>query len=865
MKSYCERHSKRESFSIRKRLVGVVSLALAGLATVTVYGPEVQADELVSPIEADASESATSSTSLTSTKSVEGNREVTTTLVSSVELEAAKTVAQEEGLQLTEEAEQIQPTIVAAEADSKAQARAITKTVEEYKKAKEDYETKKTAIATVETKNQEAQANYQEQLRTYNSQKTKYEQELATYQDAQAKYDLDQVAYQKAKEDYALAKENYAKLEAVKSEEDKAKAQYDADMKVYEAEIVKYEAEFADYQTKLSEYQTALAQYQDAKAAYDKYMTDNQFKELKDVETLQDLTFQRENAAIHTIEGIRTYLTREAQERLNTSNVHQYDSNKLTAADIVSTSPWSNRETEFIQVQEGAKFVVTYDNLNNSSMRENTNTNEIKRVIYRYEILSLPSNDGKGIAAVNADPTVTLTVGASTDQEKPVQVAVDIEFYDKDGKKFDLNNYNAIVALNSLNHWTGASYVDSGDKPRLLTVEAKDTKGNTVRGTWDPYADGSSMMIENNAVIVKSGVADFGTAAVTISAENPLKVVAQTASWNGTSFEITESRTTNETTVHASGSGNGHSIGTTEFTYEGKDDVLGSYSVNPVSGEISFTPKKKFETIEHQEFVNVGNNKFIAIPNSSVSYDPVSKEVTALKDNQYIEHGSVFNGESSPGLEGWDNPSSKYLYYGGAGIKMIDGHLVFTAKGANAADQATVYWFAINSNIETPKKPGEEPKEPVKPEKPKTPTPPTITIENLPAIPVEPVAPKAPTPPVVPEAPTPPNLEEVPDQPVKPEASVKWHKNKVISERVFPIPPSPYTPPVPPAPTPLLPNSDTQVPSTPVKVSESQSGEYAATQPMLPNTGVADSSMTTLVGTLLALFGLGLAKKKKEN
>ena len=54
----------------------------------------------------------------------------------------------------------------------------------------------------------------------------------------------------------------------------------------------------------------------------------------------------------------------------------------------------------------------------------------IKRVIYRYEIISLPSNDGKGIAAVSADPTVTLTVGASTDKLKPVKVAVDVEFYD---------------------------------------------------------------------------------------------------------------------------------------------------------------------------------------------------------------------------------------------------------------------------------------------------------------------------------------------------------------------------------------------------------------------------------------------------
>ena len=96
-------------------------------------------------------------------------------------------------------------------------------------------------------------------------------------------------------------------------------------------------------------------------------------------------------------------------------------------------------------------------------------------------------------------------------KHKPVKVAVDVEFYDGEwSKDLILTKHNAIVALNSLNHWTGASYVDSGDKPRALTVEAKDKDGNTVRGTWNPYADGSSMSIENNEVKVKTGRANFG-------------------------------------------------------------------------------------------------------------------------------------------------------------------------------------------------------------------------------------------------------------------------------------------------------------------------------------------------------------------
>ena len=936
MKSYREHVSKQEKFSIRKLSVGVVSLAIAGLATVNTYGAEVKADEATAPAtEATTTETTTSdaavatSSKLTSTTVTEGNKTVTTTYVESPELEKAKADAATEGVTVTEEAEKVQPSITAAEADNKAQTAEINTVVENYKKAKAEYEAKSQEITLIEKRNAEAEAAYKKQVEDYKTQqaaydkaleeynakkaaydakvaekaaadkanaeaKAKYEAEMAVYNTAKAQYDKDLQEYQTKKAQYDKDKAAYDQLVAKKAEEDAAKAQYEADLAKYNVEKVQYENDYIAYQKKLAEYEVAKKQYTDAKQAYDKYMTDNAYADLKNVSTVQDLTFQREGGATHTIDGISTYLTRDAQARLNTSNVHQYDSNKLEASDIVATSPWANNETEYIQVKEGDKFVVTYDNLNQSSMRENTDMHPIKRVIYRYEILSLPSNDGKGIAAVNADPTVTMTVGASTDQDKPVKVAVDVEFYDGDGNKFDLTQRNAIVALNSLNHWTGASYVDSGDKPRALTVEAKDKDGNTVRGTWDPYADGSSMSIENNEVKVKTGKADFGTATVSISADNPLKIVTQkygyvkddTGKWvPGTTPEKEE--VTDALTVNASGSGSVHSIGTEEFTFEGKDDVIGSYKVDATTGQITFTPKKKFENVEHQESVNVGNNKFIPIPNSSVSYDAATKEVTSFKDNQYIEHGSVFNGESSTTLEGWDNPSSPYLYYGGAGLKMSDGHLVFTANGANAAGQPTVYWFAINSNVGLPKEPGEEPKEPTKPTEPKAPTPPTITVENLPAEPTKPEEPKSPTPPTAPNytvitvdveepkaptpptEPTPPTPEVVPNtNPVKPEAEVKWHKNKVVTETdiptppmpVPPTPPTPYNPPTPIVPpTPEVPTEPTpEVPEQPVQPAQPQT-------PALPNTGTESSTVAVLAGAMAGLLGLGLARKKKED
>lgn len=929
MKSYREHSSKQETFSIRKLSVGVVSLAVAGLVTVNAYGAEVKADEVTTPA-AEATTAATATdhatSQLISTTVTEGNKTVTTTYVESPELEEAKATAKTEGATVTEEAEKIQPSIAAAEADNKAQTAEINTAVENYKKAKAEYEAKSQEITLMEKRNADAEATYKKQVEDYNTQqeaykatlaeyntkkaeydvkvaekaaadkanaeaKAKYDAEMAVYNAAKAQYDKDLQEYQAKKAQYDKDKVAYDQLLAKKAEEDAAKARYEADLATYNAEKAQYENDYIAYQNKLAEYEIAKKQYTDAKEAYDKYMTDNAYAEIKNVSTVQDLTFQREGGATHVIDGISTYLTRDAQARLNTSNVQQYDSNKLEAIDIVATSPWANNETEYIQVKEGDKFVVTYDNLNQSSMREDADMYPIKRVIYRYEILSLPSNDGKGIAAVSADPTVTLTVGASTDQDKPVKVAVDIEFYDGNGNKFDLTKRNAIVALNSLNHWTGASYVDSGDKPRAITVEAKDVNGNTVRGTWDPYADGSSMSIENNEVKVKTGKADFGTATVSISANNPLKIVTQTygyveveaGKWApGTTPEKEE--VTDALTVNASGSGSVHSIGTEEFTFEGKDDVLGSYKVDATTGQITFTPKKKFETVKHQESVNVGSNKFIPIPNSSVSYDAATKEVTSFKDNQYIEHGSVFNGETSSTLEGWDNPSSKYLYYGGAGLKMTDGHLVFTANGANAAGQPTVYWFAINSNVGLPKEPGEEPKEPTKPTEPKAPIPPTIIVENLPAEPTEPTPPTAPTAPTEPNytvitvdvkeptaptpptKPTPPTPEVVPNtKPVKPEAEVKWHKNKVVTETAIPtpptpVPPTPYNPPTPIVPpTPEVPSEPTpEVPEQPVQPGNPQT-------PALPNTGTENSIAAVLAGAMAGLLGLGLARKKKED
>ncbi|WP_165213309.1 GbpC/Spa domain-containing protein [Streptococcus tangpeifui] len=707
-----------------------------------------------------------------------------------------------------------------------------------YDAAKATYDSKLAEKAAADKANAAAKLKYDQEKAVYDQAKAKYDQDLAKYQQDKAKYDSAKATYDsKLAEKAAADKANAAaklKYDQEKAVYDQAKAKYDQDLAKYQQDKAKYdsakstydsklaekaaaekinaenEAKYnqakeaynqarAQYEHQLAEYQTKYEHWKNSKDAYDKFLADHN---LTETQAAQELIFEREKDAVHTIEGINTYLTPEAQKRIGTSAVNQYRSNEIKEGDVVTNSPYGNKDNEWLQVKEGDKFTVTYDGLSQSKMIIEGVPQDINKVIYHYSIDELPSFNKAGIAKVSNDPTVTLTVGASTDDpNKAVKVTVDIEFYDKNGQKYDLTKRKAIVALNSLNHWTGAAYVSGEDMPRALTVEARDTEGNTVRGTWNPYADGSHPDIKNGEVQTKSGYADFGGKTVIISADNPLKIVTQSYTVAPNSLEtLTGEAITEESSVKASGSANAHSIGSQNYSYEDegvqKDDVIGSYYVDAETGLITFVPKKKFQNVEHQEFVNIGDNQYIAIPNSSVTYDPNTHEVTSQADNQYIEHGAVFNGESTPTLPGWDNEDSPYLYYGGAGMRMTNGHLVFTAKGANAVGAPTIYWFAINSTVGYPKNPGEEPP------KPKAPTPPTPPKKVIVEVPGEP---HEPTPPTSPVAPEPPKMTiiEVPGEPHEPTAPtppVAPEPPKMITIEVpgEPHKPTPPTAPVPP-------------------------------------------------------------------
>ena len=420
----------------------------------------------------------------------------------------------------------------------------------------------------------------------------------------------------------------------------------------------------------------------------------------------------------------------------------------------------------------------------------------------------------------------------------------------KNDQLIDLSQHNAILALNSLNHWNGASYVEN-DKPRPLVVEAKDSEGNTVRGTWDPYSDGSEPKLDGADVVVKSGKADFGSAEVDINADNPLKIVAQKATWVDDAFKVTEETAVDATTVNASGGGNGHSVGTEDYTFGDKSDVIGSYTVDATSGVLRYTPKMKHQDTPHVESVNIGDKEFIKLPNSSVDQDSSTKEVSAKEQNQYMAQGATFNADSSSETKGWDDPKSPYLYYGGAAVILKDGHLEFTAKGANATGEATLYWFSINSNVGFPQDPGEEPVKPTEPTPPVKPEKPELTeVPTVKEKPVPPTEPEYKTVPVLPSEPVKPEAPELLKDPVKKETEkpvVEWHKNVVVIKKDDKPQPKPEPKPEP-------------------KSKQKSEPKQKESESVLPNTGSVEQSFMTysaLIGLVTA--GYALSRKKKAD
>ena len=833
------KNNKTIKYALRKTSVAFGSVAVA----------TVIAAAGIATVSADETSSAT--TPVTSTTTVAG--EETKEVAVPEKLEEAKTAATNEGLEVKETETKKQDSEEAAAKDYEKQVTDINKTVADYKAEvaanQEAYEKEK---AEVDAKNAATKANYDKELAAYNEKLTAYQKELTekTAEKAAVKKSNEEarVAYEKALEEYntALAAYNASvKANQEANESNKlAQAEYEAKLAEYKTKKAAYDEAQAAYLIELEIYNKKKAQYDDAKDAFNKIVAERGGNPAK---YKQDLTFLSEELAdgettkiTHQTTGLTTYLTKEGQARMygDGKATKMYETKNLQDSDLTTTNPYANNEIEWGVVKVGDKFDVTYTGLTQAKIVKGSEEKRIAKVVYKYEVKSLPSSDGKGIVQIYNDPAVTMTIGSSTDTENPVTVGVDIEFYDENDQLIDLSQHNAILALNSLNHWNGASYVEN-DKPRPLVVEAKDSEGNTVRGTWDPYSDGTEPKLDGADVVVKSGKADFGSAEVDINADNPLKIVAQKATWVDDAFKVTEETTVDATTVNASGGGNGHSVGTEDYTFGDKSDVIGSYTVDAKSGVLRYTPKMKHQDTPHVESVNIGDKEFIKLPNSSVDQDSSTKEVSAKEQNQYMAQGATFNADSSSETKGWDDPKSPYHYYGGAAVILKDGHLEFTAKGANATGEATLYWFSINSNVGFPQDPGEEPVKPTEPTPPVKPEKPELTeVPTVKEKPVPPTEPEYKTVPVSPSEPVKPEAPELLKDPVKKETEkpvVEWNKNVVVIKKDEKPQPKPETKPEP-------------------------------SKKSLPNTGSVEQPFMTysaLIG--LATAGYALSRKKRED
>ena len=166
------------------RITLLSGLALAAFGTTNVLAEDAAASQAPSTTAntnvnsnaaetapADASQQAQSpSVTVTKTETV-GNTTVTTSDVTSQELEDAKAAAQNANLNVTETPAVKQPSVAAADADNKAQAQKINQAVADYDKAKTQYA--------------QDQKQYQQDLADYNTQKSEYDAKKKAYDDYQ--------------------------------------------------------------------------------------------------------------------------------------------------------------------------------------------------------------------------------------------------------------------------------------------------------------------------------------------------------------------------------------------------------------------------------------------------------------------------------------------------------------------------------------------------------------------------------------------------------------------------------------------------------------------------------------------------------
>ncbi|MGT2907170.1 GbpC/Spa domain-containing protein [Streptococcus dentiloxodontae] len=476
---------------------------------------------------------------------------------------------------------------------------------------------------------------------------------------------------------------------------EEAVAANQAQAKVVKLATETYKEAVAQYETERSAYETALAQYESQKAAYDQYQAEVATgKGAGIVATAQDLILEKEPNALLAANGINVYITKESAEALASKNIlDSYDVSSLTWDKVTPDNEFTSNEDIWALVSTGDSFSATYTNLENSSV----DGKAIAKIVYTYTLVSSTNSRETAIVTLHHDPTRTITIGSNTaSSDAKLTVNVKIQFFDKADQEIDLSASSVIVSLSSLNHWNGMAYV-TNEKPQAVEVAAYDVKGKLVTVAVDVYADGSVPSLNNGTAVAKSLAAAFGDDVV-LSNSNPARFVVDGSAISATSVAAKDQ--------------NGN-------TKDADGNTFGTYTIDPATGLVTYTPTVKYDKSNHIESVTIGNNTYIQVPGSSVTNQ--NGVVYAVNDNEYMAHGSTFN--AAAGAGGWDSQSSPTYYYGSAAVVLKDGNLSFTVTG-NEVGTNTVYWFAINSKVAVPTAPGEKPVEPT------APVSPTVTVND---------------------------------------------------------------------------------------------------------------------------------------
>lgn len=258
------------------------------------------------------------------------------------------------------------------------------------------------------------------------------------YKKAKAKYDTDLAEYKKEKAKY-----------------DEDKKRYDADLSRYETLKKKYDTDKVQYQNDLNTYNTALANAE-ANKYRDGYLSQA---------IGQSFVFNTEPNAKVSVSGgkFKTSPTEASlADRLFDKRPEAKNYNALPstppAESYVRGKGRSNTDFYEMVWRVGDTINVTYTNLQNSSF----NGRKISKVVYKYEVITAPSNDGLINVVIYNDPTVTLdTDSENHNKNVDVRIRLTPTYYYEDGTKVDFSQGTAVFTTGSMNYDFFVGHVES--------------------------------------------------------------------------------------------------------------------------------------------------------------------------------------------------------------------------------------------------------------------------------------------------------------------------------------------------------------------------------------------------------------------